>query len=496
MSDTARLRRARVVRIYDALDTTVLLGPDGRAHQLHAETAQLAQVLLRFLLEPRSRREVVEHVEALTGATLGEDSVVDQLLGLLLDSGAVEWVEPKGGAPATAPLRCHDRVVLCLAGGVAAMHAPALIARLLGRGFEVRVAATKNALRFINTYSIERLVHHPVAADMYEGETPVPHIDLATWADAVLVWPATGTTLSRLATGDFDSLVSAITLATSAPVVVAPSMNAGMYARPAVQRNIEQLAKDGMHVIHPSFGTEVADPPLDRPEKLGPAPPVGVVVQMLETALALHRAGKKRAPRSGSEWDDVYTSERPERLPWYTDAIDADLLAAFERLAPRQCFVLDIGTGLGPMAAAAAERGHRVVAIDVSRRALEEARSRAPELPVLWLEDDITNSHLRRQFDLAVDRGCLHLLTPDAAARYARNVAALLAPGGSLLLKTHASEEGSRHGTTPHTRQTLEQLFGGGFEIVEDHASTFPGPGQTPAARLFVLRRKSSDFAP
>ncbi len=180
MSDTARLRRARVVRIYDALDTTVLLGPDGRAHQLHAETAQLAQVLLRFLLEPRSRREVVEHVEALTGATLGEDSVVEQLLRLLLDCGAVESIEPKGGAPAAAPLRCHDRVVLCLAGGVAAMHAPALIARLLERGFEVRVAATKNALRFISTYSIERLVHHPVAADMYEGETPVPHIDLTT----------------------------------------------------------------------------------------------------------------------------------------------------------------------------------------------------------------------------------------------------------------------------------------------------------------------------
>ena len=489
MSETARLRRARVVRIYDTLDATVLLGPDGRAHQLHAETAQLAKVLLNFLLEPRSRQQIVEHVETLTGAALGENNVVEQLLDLLTDAGAVESLADEASAARPSP-RWHPRVVLCLAGGVAAMHAPALITRLLERGFEVRAAATKNALRFINTYAIERLLHHPVATDLYEGESPVPHIDLATWADAVLVWPATGTTLSRLATGDFDSLVSAIALATSAPVIVAPSMNAGMYARAAVQRNVEQLVQDGMYLLHPSFGTEVADAPLDRPHKLGPAPPVGVVVQMLETALQLHRAGKKHTPKNGAEWDQVYTSQRPEQLPWYTDAIDEDLLAAFERLAPKAAFVLDVGTGLGQMAAAAAERGHRVVATDLSRRALEAASERAANLPVLWLEDDITKSRLCRQFDVAVDRGCLHLLGPDAALAYAANISALLAPGGHLLLKTHASEEGDRHGTTPHTRATLEPLFASWFEIVEEHPSTFPGPAETPSAKLFVLRRR------
>jgi Flavoprotein/Methyltransferase domain len=490
MTNDARLRRARVVRIYDRLDSTVLLGPDGRAHQLSAESAELAKALLQFLLEPRSRGQIVEHVEALTGTTLGENSVVDQLLGLLTETGAVESVETEDEAPRS--LGRHDRLVLCLSGAVAAMHAPALISRLLGNGFEVRVAATKNALRFINTFSIESLVHHPVAADMYEGETRVPHIDLANWADVVLVWPATATTLSRLATGDFDSLVSAIALATSAPVVVAPSMNAGMYAGAAVQRNVEQLVRDGMHVIHPSFGIEVADAPLEREEKLGPAPPVGVVVQMLETALALHRAGKKHTPTNGLEWDEVYASSRPDQLPWYTDAADPDMIALLDRLAPREAFVLDIGTGLGQMAVAAAERGHRVVAIDVSGRALDEASKRAPTLPVLWLEDDITESRLHRQFHVAIDRGCLHLLTPAAAARYARNVAALLAPGGFLLLKTHDSQEGDRHGTTPYTRDALELLLGSSFEIVEEQPSKFPGPDRTPAARLFGLRRSSS----
>jgi SAM-dependent methyltransferase/3-polyprenyl-4-hydroxybenzoate decarboxylase len=476
-----------VVRVYDALDTTVLLGPDGRAHQLRAESAALANALLQFLLQPRSRSEIVAHVEALTGASLGENSVVDQLLDLMRATGAIEVAAPDAEPPKV--IRRHERLVLCLSGGVAAMHAPAMVMRLLERGFEVRVAASKNAQHFINTFSIESLVHHPVAADMYEGETRVPHIDLAAWADVVLIWPATATTLSRLATGDYDSLVSAIALATRAPVVVAPSMNAGMYAGAAVQRNLEQLVKDGMHVIHPSFGIEVADAPLEREQKLGPAPPINVVVQVLEAALALHRAGKKHTPRNGAEWDQVYATTRAEELPWYTDTVDADLLALFERLAPAGGFVLDIGTGLGPMAVAAAERGHKVVAIDGSRRALDEAAKRAPGVPVIWLEDDITQSRLHRQFDIAIDRGCLHLLAADAATRYAENLSRLLAPGAILILKTHAPEEGDRQGTHPYTRESLGALMGSAFEIVEERASTFPGPGQSPAATLFVLRR-------
>ena len=484
----SRLRRARVVRIYDTLDRTVVLAPDGRAHELQAESAELAKVLLQFLLEPRSRQQVVEYVEALTGATLGKDSVVDQMLGLLTAAGAIEHVDP--AAATQRPLRRAARIVLCLSGAVAAMYAPSLISLLQGRGFEVRVAATKNAMRFINTLSIESLVHHPIAADMYEGETRVPHIDLAAWADAVLVWPATATTLSRLATGDYDSLVSAIALATSAPVVVAPSMNSGMYAGAAVRRNVHQLVSDGMHVIHPSFGIEVADAPLEREQKLGPAPPVHIVVEMLETALARHGIGKKVTPRSPAEWDQLYASGA-EQLPWHSDAADADLIAQLAQLAPKPCFVLDIGTGLGQVAVAAAERGHRVVATELSARALEEARQRAPTADVLWLEDDITNTRLHRAFDVAIDRGCLHLLSPSAAARYANAVAGLVSPGGFLLLKTHDVSEGDAHGTTPYERESLEKLLGGSFEVVEEQASTLPGPDRAPKARLFVLRRNA-----
>src|SRR5262249_40651489 len=102
------------------------------------------------------------------------------------------------------------------------------------------------------------------------------------------------------------------------------------------------------------------------------------------------------------------------------------------------------------------------------------------------------DSRIHRAFDVAIDRGCLHLLDPDAAVRYAENVAALVSPGGFLLLKTHDIQEENRHGTTPYTRAALEDLFGGAFDVVEEHASDFPGPIETPAARLFVLRRTTA----
>jgi SAM-dependent methyltransferase len=486
MADDVRLRRARVVRIYDTLDTTVVLGSDGRAHELRAESAQLAKALLQFLLEPRSRGQIAEHLAALTGGTLDENGVVDQLIGLLLEAGAIDSLE---GKEAPSPPRRHERLVLCISGAVAAMYAPQLISQLLQRGFQVRVAATKSALRFINAFAIETLLHHPIAADLFDGTSRVPHIDLAKWADVVLVWPATATTLSRLATGNYDSLVSAIALTTSAPVIVAPSMNSGMYAGAAVQRNIDQLTRDGMHIVHPAFGVEVADRPSERVPELGAAPPVGVVAQMVETALAFRRAQQKHAPSTASEWDELYSSAEPEQLPWHSDEADLDLIGALDRFAAEPRAVLDIGTGLGQVAVKAAERGHQVVAIDLSDRALENARRRAPDAAVVWLRDDIIRSHLRGQFAIAIDRGCLHLLPPEAALGYAENLARLVAPGGLLLLKTHACSEGDRHGTTPYGRQQVERLLGDAFELVEEHPSKLPGPSQAPAATLFVLRR-------
>src|SRR5690606_15613764 len=115
-----------------------------------------------------------------------------------------------------APRGPGPRVVLGVTGAVAAMHTPALVQRLQARGFEVRVAATETALRFVRAEALEALTHRPVVHAIWPVDQVhvVPHIELAQWADAVVVCPASATTIARLATGDHSSVVAAIALAT------------------------------------------------------------------------------------------------------------------------------------------------------------------------------------------------------------------------------------------------------------------------------------------
>lgn len=486
-------RRAAVVRIYDVADRTVVLAPEGEGHALAGDSAELARAVLAFLDHPRTGAEVLGHIEALAGGPIERPAVIEELLRLLLRARAVEVVDPNASRP--APRGPGPRVVLGVTGAVATMHAPALVQRLQARGFEVRVAATESALRFVRAEALEALTHRPVVHAIWPIDQVhvVPHIELAEWADAVVVCPASATTIARLGTGDHSSVVAAIALATRAPVVVAPSMNPAMYASPAVQRNLARLIEDGIHVVHPGRGLEVADRPDQRAPMLGGAPPPEVVTQIL--AAILHaRAGAlvAAAPRSGDAWDRLYRHHDVAALPWQTDVADPDMIAALEREGPGPLPVLDIGAGLGTLALAAAGRGHTVVATDLSAVALERARERADGAPVIWLHDDITDTRLRSRFRVVMDRGCLHLLTGDDVTRYAAAVARLVAPGGCVILKTFAA---AAAGVTPYTAEQIGAVFGAVFEIEHEAASTMPGSAGAPAARLFVLRRRAEGHA-
>lgn len=473
-----KLRRAAVVRIFDVAERMVLLAPDGGGHELTGDSAALAREVLRYLDAPRSAAEVRAHVEALAGQPLPRPAVVDELLMLLVRAGAVEL-----GATTPAARGPGPRVVLGLTGAVASMHAPAQIQRLQQRGCEVRVAATDEALKFVHAGAIAALTHRPVVSGLWptDGLHVVPHIELAQWADAVIVSPASATTIARLATGDHSSAVAAVALATRAPVLVVPSMNPAMYDAPAVQRNLEQLIADGFHVAHPGRGVEVADRPDERTPVLGAAPPPEVVVQLLEAIL---RGQPAPAPRTAAAWDRVYRTQSP--LPWHCDAPDADLLAALAGVTAPAA-VLELGAGLGTFAVAAARAGHRVVATDLSSAALEHARARAPDAPVVWLQDDATDSRLRGVFDVVVDRACLHVLAADEAPRYAATLARLVAPGGAAILKTFAQDT---RGAAGYDAGRIVALLGRAFLLESEAASTLPGPVDAPAARLFVLRRR------
>lgn len=478
------LQRAAVARIYECRDRLVLLAPDGAGHELSGDSAALAREVLAFLEQPHPPAAVLRHVESLAGAPLERPAVIDDLLGLLR---RVRAIEPAAARP--APRGPGPRVLLGLTGAVATMHAPALIQRLQVRGCEVRVAATADALKFVRAEAIEALTHRPVVAGMWpEGQAHrVPHLELAQWADIVVIAPASATTIARLAAGDYGSIVAAIALAARAPVVVAPSMNPAMLASPPVQRNLARLADDGLCVVHPARALEVAERPDERVPTLGGMPPPDALVPIVESILRARAAAER--PRGAEGWDRLYRARDPDELPWQRDAPDDDLLAALDRAAPTPAAVLEVGAGLGALAVAAARRGHRVVATDLSGAALEHARARAPEADVVWLQDDITDTRLRGAFDVVLDRGCLHVLAADEAPRYAESLARLVRPGGRWILKSLTAD--AARDARPYGPDELHALLGAAFEVVEDHASTLPGPRDAPPARLFVLRRRS-----
>lgn len=154
-----------------------------------------------------------------------------------------------------APLHGQN-ILLCVCGGIAAYKAAELVRRLRDAGAQVRVAMTDNAQRFVGAATFQALSGQPVRTCLWDAaaEAAMGHIELARWADRVLVAPATANTLARLAHGFADDLVSTLCLATAAPVTLAPAMNRQMWAHPATQANIATLRARGVAMLGPGTG--------------------------------------------------------------------------------------------------------------------------------------------------------------------------------------------------------------------------------------------------
>ena len=152
--------------------------------------------------------------------------------------------------------RLDRRVLLCVCGGIAAYKAVELVRRLRDAGADVQVAMTENALRFVGAPSFQAVSGKPVRHSLWDdaAEAAMGHIELARWAEQVLVAPATANTLAKLAHGFADDLVSTLCLATTAPISIAPAMNHRMWLHPATQANVATLAARGVQVIGPDDG--------------------------------------------------------------------------------------------------------------------------------------------------------------------------------------------------------------------------------------------------
>ena len=150
----------------------------------------------------------------------------------------------------------HRHVLLGVSGGIAAYKACEVVRRLRDAGAEVRVVLTENAARFVTPLTFQALSGQPVRHDLWdaEAEMGMGHLELARWADAVLVAPASADVLAKLAHGFADDLLSTLCLATSAPIAVAPALNHRMWLHPATQANAATLRARGVTILGPATG--------------------------------------------------------------------------------------------------------------------------------------------------------------------------------------------------------------------------------------------------
>ena len=150
------------------------------------------------------------------------------------------------------------RVLLGVSGGIAAYKAVELVRRLRDGGAEVQVVMTRSARKFVTPLTFQAISGRPVRTDLWDpaAEAAMGHIELARWADRVLIAPASADLISRLATGRSDDLLTTLCLATTAPVSIAPAMNHRMWLHPATQANVALLASRGVSVLGPASGPQ------------------------------------------------------------------------------------------------------------------------------------------------------------------------------------------------------------------------------------------------
>ncbi|KAF1003565.1 MAG: Coenzyme A biosynthesis bifunctional protein CoaBC [Luteibacter sp.] len=150
------------------------------------------------------------------------------------------------------------RILIGVTGGIAAYKICELVRRLRDLDAEVRVVMTEGATHFVTPTTFQALSGQPVRVSLWDeqGEAAMGHIELAKWAERVLIAPASADTIARLAHGHADDLLSTVVLATAAPVYVAPAMNQQMWAHPAVQANIGILRVRGVGILGPADGDQ------------------------------------------------------------------------------------------------------------------------------------------------------------------------------------------------------------------------------------------------
>jgi len=160
--------------------------------------------------------------------------------------------------PRMSPSLHNKNILLGVCGGIAAYKSAALVRRLQDAGADVRVVMSAGAVEFITPLTFQALSGHPVHSHLLdsEAEAGMGHIELARWADLILIAPATANSIARLVSGRADDLLCAVCLASRAKLAIAPAMNHMMWASPATQQNIQTLKDNAYCVFGPAAGMQ------------------------------------------------------------------------------------------------------------------------------------------------------------------------------------------------------------------------------------------------
>ncbi|MDG1870194.1 MAG: bifunctional phosphopantothenoylcysteine decarboxylase/phosphopantothenate--cysteine ligase CoaBC [Candidatus Thioglobus sp.] len=185
----------------------------------------------------------------------------------------------------------NKRVLLGVSGSIAAYKSPDIVRRLQDLGAEVRVVITNGGREFVSERSLQTISKNKVHDNLWDkdAELSMGHIELAKWADVVIIAPASANTIAKLCHGIADDLLSTVILATTATVMIAPSMNQQMYASLAMKENLQLLKSRNVIIIEPGFGEQACG---DVGEgRL--AEPIDIAQQAAELFLSNSLSGKK-----------------------------------------------------------------------------------------------------------------------------------------------------------------------------------------------------------
>ncbi len=152
----------------------------------------------------------------------------------------------------------QKNVLLGISGGIAAYKTPDLVRKFIAQGANVRVVMTDSAKEFVSPLALQAVSGNKVSNSLLDedAEAAMGHIELARWADILVVAPATANTMAKLTHGLADDLLTTLALATAAPIVIVPAMNQQMWAAPATTENLQKLQSRGVVQIGPASGEQ------------------------------------------------------------------------------------------------------------------------------------------------------------------------------------------------------------------------------------------------